>query len=324
MTGEPASWKPGSTLAAAAERARLLAVLRTFFAAHDVLEVDTPALSRSAVTDPQIESVAVKLAVDSRHDYYLHTSPEYAMKRLLAAGWPDIYQVCKVFRDGECGPRHQPEFTMIEWYRRDLSLREMMMHTTDLLQQLLSGNVQQGDPHYLGYAEAFSRFTGIDPLSADTRDIIAACDPDDALLASLGTDRDAWLDLLLTTRVAPAFDPQRLTVLHHYPASQAALARVCPDDNRVADRFEIFLGENELANGYRELTDAGEQQRRFDDDQRLRRERGLATRPVDHNLLHALESGLPDCCGVAVGFDRLLMLNLGCTTLSGVQSFTVL
>lgn len=319
-----ADWRPTAPLEAARERARMLVATRDFFRRRTVLEVETPMLSRAAVSDPNIESVAVRLQADADRHYFLHTSPEYAMKRLLAAGWPDIYQVCKVFRDGECGPRHQPEFTMIEWYRRGMTLREMMAETAALVSALLGSAVPTAEPDYVSYPDAFREHAGVDPLTASLEDIVDACDADANLRRALGSRRDDWLDLLLTQRVATAFDPQRLTILHHYPASQAALARTCPDDARVADRFEVFMGELELANGYRELTDAAEQAARFARDLEVRRDQQRSTPPLDSRLLDALAAGLPDCCGVAVGLDRLLMLKRGTANLRDVQTFTVL
>lgn len=299
----------------------MLGNARKFFASHDILEVDTPALSRSAVTDPAIESVSASLAADPRRDVYLHTSPEFAMKRLLCAGWPDIFQVCKVFRDGEIGRRHQPEFTMVEWYRLDVTLPQMMQHTADFIAGLLPPERLTAPPEYLSYQEAFVQHAGIDPLCATIAELRVAAGADRDLAAALGENRDHWLDLLMSNRVAEGFARDRLTVLHHYPASQAALARLCPDNAQLADRFEIFLGELELANGYRELTVASQQRQRFLDDQKTRRRNGQPVRTLDEALLAAMAHGLPDCCGVAVGLDRLLMIALGTDDIRTVQTF---
>jgi len=318
----PAGWRPTASLEAARERARMLAAARDFFARHDVLEVETPALSKAAVSDPQIESVGATLRAVPGMPYFLHTSPEFAMKRLLAAGWPDVYQVCKVFRDGEVGRRHQPEFTMVEWYRLGTTFSAMMRHAVDFLAAVLDADRLPRAPRYLGYADAFAEFAGLDPLAASTDELARAVRADAGLARALGDDRDAWLDLVLTQSVAPRFAPDGLTVLHHFPVTQAALARRCPDDDRVADRFEVFLGEVELANGYHELTDSAEQRARIDADQRARRRRGQPARPLDERFLAAMDAGLPDCCGVAVGFDRLVMINTGSKTLAGVQTFT--
>lgn len=315
-------WEPTSELPAAECRARMLAAARQFFHRHDVLEVDTPMLSRSAVSDPNIESIRASLAVDAARDYFLHTSPEFAMKRLLCAGWPDIYQISKVFRDGELGRRHQPEFTMVEWYRRQLTLEQMMQHTVDFIETLLEPASPLAPARYLSYVDAFLEHAGVHALDDDIDTLYAASGADAALRASLGLQRDAWLDLLLGERIAAKFPTGRLTVLHHYPASQAALARLCPDEPRLADRFEVFFGALELANGYCELADAEEQRQRCRADQAARRQRRQPLRPLDERFLAALDHGLPPCCGVAVGFDRLLMINCNTDDIRKVMTFS--
>lgn len=319
-TGQP-GWRPSASLAAARLRARMLADARAFFAEQSILEVETPALSAAAVSDPRLESVGLTLALAPQRTFYLHSSPEFAMKRLLAAGWPDIFQICRVYRDGELGNRHQPEFTLVEWYRRDVGLSAMMQDTVAFMERLLDAGRLDAGADFMGYREAFRRHASVDPLAATLAELRAASDADDELARALGDDRDAWLDLLLTRRVAPRFAPRRLTVLHHYPASQAALARLCPLDGQLADRFEVFYGDVELANGYDELCDGVEQRKRCASDQSLRRQLGLPLRPLDERFLAALDAGLPPCCGVAVGFDRLVMINLDVDTLGEVQAF---
>lgn len=320
-TSAPRSWQPGATLATAQLRASMLQTARDFFATHDILEVETPALSRAAASDPNIESIEATLAADPAHRYFLHTSPEFAMKRLLCAGWPDIYQICKVFRDGEVGDRHQPEFTMIEWYRRNIGLQEMISHTLQFIRQMLGPQKQAIETVSLSYREAFEQYLGLDPIAASISDLQQASIPDKSLLQALGDNRDHWLDLLLSTRIAPQFDPAVLVVIHHYPASQAALAQRCPQDPQVADRFEVFCGALELANGYVELTDANELQQRSEQDQQQRALQGLPQRPLDEELLAAMHAGLPPCCGVAIGFDRLVMLRRETGKLCDVQTF---
>lgn len=299
----------------------MLGQARDFFAARHVLEVDTPALSRAAVSDPHIESLEARLDLHRGTPYYLQTSPEFCMKRLLCAGFPDIYEICKVFRDGELGQRHQPEFTMVEWYRLNFGLREIMQDTVDFLGTLIEPRHLPLPAQYLEYRDAFERFAGVDALEAPIDRLADACNADETLTAAMGGRRDDWLNLILATRVAPQFEPGRLTVLCHYPASQSALARLCPDNPTVADRFEIFLGDRELANGYVELRDAAEQSRRIENDQTVRGRRGRPVRPRDTRLIAALESGLPDCAGVAVGFDRLLMINEMAEDIRQVQTF---
>lgn len=314
-------WRPVAGVDIARLRASMLDAARNYFASENVLLVDTPALSLSAVSDPNIESVLARLKLDPDVDYFLHTSPEYPMKRLLAAGFPDIGQICRVFRDGESGSRHQPEFTMLEWYRRDFDLDSIIGDTERMLERLLGPDCLSSEPQRLSYREAFLHYAGIDPLLAETSRLADSANADADLRAAIGNNRDAWLDLLMVTTIAPAFEPGRLTCIAHYPASQAALARLCPADSALADRFEIFYGDIELANGYVELTDNDEQRRRFELDQATRRQRGQAPRPIDMTLLDALESGLPDCAGVAAGFDRLLMIRAGLHDIRQVQHF---
>ncbi len=299
-------WRPCSGPEAAASRAALLQRIRRYFSNGDVLEVDTPALGTAAVSDVQIESLEVGRSQVSTLPLYLHTSPEFPMKRLLAAGYPDIYSICRVFRDGEAGRRHQPEFTMVEWYRHDMALGEIVDDTTALITAALADAAPANAPVVADYSDLFRHATGVDPLDADTDELAALADRE--LRDKIGAERDDWLDWLFATSVAPALAKDCLTVVRHYPVSQAALARVCPDDARVADRFEVFLGDVELANGYVELTDAAEQRRRIEADNQERRRRGRAIRPVDEALLAALEAGLPQCAGVAMGLERLQMV----------------
>ena len=305
MTG----WRPSSGQRAAVNRATLLRRVRDYFDRTRVLEVDTPALSPYAASDPQIESLAIPETDVSSRPLYLHTSPEFHMKRLLAAGYPDIFSICRVFRDGEAGPRHQPEFTMIEWYRRDFGLQQIVDDTLQLIKTALGEEAPSAPPVVVDYCDALRQTCGVDALHSPVRALAEATQADDRLRTAIGDERDDWLDLLLATHVVPTFDTDRLTVLRHYPASQAALARLCPSDPQLADRFEVFHGPVELANGYVELTDGNEQRRRMDLDNTNRRRRGHRVRPVDTALLDALAAGLPPCAGVAMGLERLQMIH---------------
>ena len=298
-------WQPASGPGPAARRAAMKRRIRAYFEAQHVLEVDTPMLSPYAASDPQIESLEIARSQVSGKPLYLHTSPEFCMKRLLAAEYPDIYSICRVFRDGESGRLHQPEFTMLEWYRRGMSLDEIIADTVGVIQAALDREIEMD---CINYRDAFIAACELDPLAAPVEALADAAGADDELREAVGDERDDWLDLLLSTRVATGFARDHLTVLRHYPASQAALARLCPADPAVADRFEVFLGSVELANGYVELTDAAEQARRIEADNEARRRRGRPVRPVDELLLAALDAGLPECAGVALGLERLQML----------------
>jgi len=305
-------------VAAARSRAALLERARAYFAAAGILAVDTPALTRYAVTDPHIDSLT---AQSSTGGYFLHTSPEFCMKRLLAAGFPDIYSICRVFRDGESGARHAPEFTMIEWYRLGYSLAAIVEDTLRLIARCLDDPALAGRVEIVDYDEALRRHAGLDAFGASIDELAAVTAAGDRLRREIGDERDVWLDLVMSTVVAPSLPADRLTVIRHYPASQAALARTCPADARVADRFEVFRGAMELANGYVELTDADVQRRRFDDDLDMRQRLGREAVPWDRHLVDALRAGLPDCAGVAVGLERLQMVLDGTDDIRDVMTF---
>lgn len=296
-----ADWRPGGSVAAARRRARLLERIRDYFERTGALSVDTPALGAATATDPNIASIP------AGNGGWLQTSPESCMKRMLAAGYPDIYSVCRVFRAAESGPRHLPEFTLLEWYRHGHLLSGIVADTLALLAHVLP-EWMAAEPETLDYRDAFLRHAGLDPLEAGVAELARAAGADARLSAALADDRDAWLDLLFATVVSPRFAADRLTIVRHFPASQAALARLCPADGRVADRFEVFAGDLELANGYVELTDPAEQAARMDADLAARRRRDLPPVPRDERLLAALKAGLPGCAGVALGVERLQML----------------
>lgn len=310
-------WRPSSPPETAQRRADMLARARQHFDEQQVLGVDTPALSAFATSDPNIESFAVR----GQARRYLHTSPESGMKCLLAAGYPDIYSICRVFRDSESGPRHLPEFTLLEWYRLGFHLPEIVADTVSLIASCLDRNDLRARVDRINYAQAFVAHAEVDVFSANCDDLANAIDADRTLRRTLGEDRNAWLDLVLVDKVVPAFAPDRLTVLQHYPAAQAALARVCPSDARVADRFEVFYGTLELANGYVELTDEREQRRRFEQDLIERAGSGQEETAIDTLLLAALKHGLPQCAGVAVGFERLQMIFEQTNNIADVVTF---
>ncbi len=323
----PSDWRPSATLNILQQRARLLQNLRAFFAARDVLEVETPQLSAAATTDPQLRSLSTRYTGPGAplgRALFLHTSPEFPMKRLLAAGSGAIFQLCKVFRDGEAGRLHNPEFTLLEWYRPGYDHHQLMTEVEELATQLLENRVPLGTTERLTYEDAFLRHTGLNPLTTSREQWVACARQHGVDTAGLAPDDlDGWRDLLLTHLIEPHLGQDRLTFLYDYPASQAALACLRPDKPAVAERFELYLHGVELANGFHELGDAGEQRRRFDADLARRQALGLALTPADEHLLAALEHGLPACAGVALGVDRLVMLALGARCVADVMAFPI-
>jgi elongation factor P--(R)-beta-lysine ligase len=318
--GTEADWRPTASREVLEHRAALLARARAFFASRGVLEVDTPALVNAAVTDVHIHSARVELEHHSPA-YFLHTSPEYAMKRLLAARVGDIFQICHVVRAGERSRLHNPEFTLIEWYRIGFSLETLMSEVQALVSELLAPT-QRGSEH-LTYRDAFLRELHLDPLTAGLEDL-ARLTRTIGYRATPGaneTERDEQLELLMGALVGPKLGRGALTFVHRYPASQAALAQLDPDDPRVALRFELYAEGVELANGFQELAAAAEQRARFEHDLTERSRRGLPLVGMDERLLAALEAGLPACAGVALGFDRLVMLALGARHIDEVLTF---
>jgi lysyl-tRNA synthetase class 2 len=314
-----APWRPTATRAMLEQRAALLARARRFFADGGVLEVDTPMVVNAPVTDIHIHSARVDLGAAAEHAYFLHTSPEYAMKRLLAAGSGDIYQICHVVRGFERGRLHNAEFTLIEWYRLGFTLDDLMSEV-DALVRVLLGPVATGhSSERISYREAFLREMRLDPFTASMEELRAAA-------GKLGfqteaAQRDELLDLLMGSAIGPRLGANALTFVHSYPATQAALARLDPRDSRAALRFELYCDGVELANGFHELASAAEQGKRFDEDNAERRRTGLPVYAPDELLLAALTAGLPDCSGVALGFDRTVMLATGARTIDEVLSF---
>jgi lysyl-tRNA synthetase class 2 len=297
------------------KRAAVLAQLREFFAARGVLEVETPLLCSATVPDPYIHSIPASI---DRQTAYLQTSPEYAMKRLLAAGSGPIYQICKAFRQDEQGPLHNPEFTILEWYRLDFDHHDLMNEVEALLDMLLPSLPAER----LSYAEAFKTFLGIDPHQADVPTLKACAQSfQDAFSFQGELNRDGWLNLLMSHCIEPQLGKGRPTFIYDFPVSQAALARIRPETPPVASRFEVFYQGIELGNGFHELQAANEQRARFIRDIEYRREHQLPTVPVDEYLLAALAHGLPHCAGIALGVDRLIMLAAGCETVKKVLSF---
>ena len=318
MSGE--QWRPTASAAVLRRRAEALARTRQFFAARGVLEVDTPVLVRHAVTDVHLHCAQVALpGADTPR--FLQTSPEYAMKRLLAAGSGDIYQIAHVVRGEEQGRWHNPEFTLIEWYRLGWSMAALMEEVARLVQTLL-GEAAPARVQFLRYDEAFQQLLGHSALTSEDAEL-RACAAAAGLTAHLAhsLDRDGLLDWLMATQVGPQLGRDALCFLHRYPASQAALARLDPHDARVALRFELYCEGVELANGFEELNDPAEQRARFESDRCQRAQRALPVPELDENLLAALAAGLPACAGVALGFERVLMLAVGAAHIHAVMPF---
>ncbi len=310
------NWKPGGRFEWLRLRARIQADIRDFFAARGVTEVSTPLLTTCGVTEAQIHSLELAGGAG-----FLRTSPEYFHKRLLAAGFGDLYELGPVMRAAEHGRLHRPEFTLLEWYRLGLDWEQLARETLDLIEHCSARVGQRWTSKLVAWQALFIDTLGFDPLSlaenegaeqklmAMTSDLPSDC------------DRVMRLDYLMATQIQPGLPHDQLTVIHHYPADLAALAELEPRDPRLARRFEVFAGSVELANGYQELRDPQEQAQRFERDNRRRRALGLRSMPVDHALLAALTHGLPPCSGVALGFDRLMMVLTGARELSEVVAF---
>jgi elongation factor P--(R)-beta-lysine ligase len=312
------AWRPTAGRAMLEHRAALFARIRAFFAARGVLEVDTPILVNHPPSDVHIHSARVEFPDAPVH--FLHTSPEYAMKRLLAAGSGDIFQICHVVRAFERSRLHNSEFTLLEWYRIGFSLGDLMAEVEALVRDL-AARVAGGVTERVSYRDAFRRALSLDPFDASLAELAHAAERCGFAHGSTASDsRDDLLDFLMASRVGPDLGRQGLTFIHGYPASQAALARLSAHDARAAERFELYREGVELANGYHELASSKEQRQRFEADNHERRRRGLPTFPIDEPLLAAL-AALPDCAGVALGFDRLLMLATGAAHIDEVIAF---
>jgi lysyl-tRNA synthetase class 2 len=322
------NWQPAVSPEVLRLRAQLLAEVRRFFANHGVLEVETPILSTAGTTDPQLDSfITAYRGPGSSHTQalYLHTSPEFPMKRLLAMGSGCIYQITKVFRNGEVGRFHNPEFTLLEWYRLGFDHHRLMDEVEELATALLYKRLKLKASERLSYSEVFQRYLGLDPHRTCVPEL-AACVRFQGLTPPAGMppdDPNPWLDLLLSHRIGPQLGQGKLTFVYDYPASQAALARVNNAGPPLAERFELYLKGIELANGFHELGDTQEQRDRFDRDNHIRTTHGLPLVPIDENLLAALAAGLPDCAGVALGFDRLLMIAADKPSLAEVIAFPI-
>ena len=317
-------WTPTASRDALRLRAWVNRLVREFFHARGVLEVETPVMSQAGNTDPNIASFSLQFS--GRTDgaprtRWLRTSPEFALKRLLAAGVGDCYELGRVFRDGEAGGRHNPEFTMLEWYRVGWDHRVLIDETAELVRAALSLLGRDASLRVVTFRDLYRDVLGIDAFTASEDDLRATLG--DVVIDPHGLSRDDWLDLLMTHRLQPAFATDELLAVTDYPASQCALAKLRDDGDghAVAERFELYLGPIELANGYHELQDAAEQGARFSRDGDVRRSRNDAVPPTDARLLAALAAGMPACAGVALGVDRLLMAMMGTPRIADVLAF---
>ena len=320
------AWQPTCSVAMLQSRARLLTKIRAFFLEKLVLEVETPLLSHTIGTDPQLAFFATDYCLPPRlHTLFLQTSPEFAMKRLLAAGSGSIYQICKAFRNGESGRFHNPEFTLLEWYRVGFTLPQLMDEIAELILSLFAEQKALSAVQRISYQAVFQHYTGLNALEFCYADYctyaldnqlpeaVSLCEHDHAL----------WLDVLFSHKVQPYLGDNALCMVYGYPACQSSLARINADDSRITDRVELFINGVELGNGFYELTDASEQNQRFDNEIASRQQKNLANVVKDERLIAALETGLPDCSGVAIGLDRLLMLLSKSASIDDVLSFSI-
>ncbi|MDD7545310.1 elongation factor P--(R)-beta-lysine ligase [Actinobacillus porcinus] len=314
-------WQPSASIDNLLKRAKIIRKIRQFFSDRGVLEVETPVLSEFGVTDLHLSTFSTEFIApqgEQSKTLWLNTSPEYHMKRLLAAGSGAIFQLCKVFRNEEAGRRHNPEFTMLEWYRPHFDMYRLINEVDDLLQSILDCPAAES----MSYQFAFQEYVGVDPLSVERAKLVEIarahhfmCDDDE--------ERDTLLQFLFSEIVEPKIGQDRPVAIYHFPATQAALAQISSEDHRVAERFEFYYKGLELANGFHELTDAKEQLRRFEQDNCQREKYGLPQRAIDYRLLAALQAGMPNTSGVALGVDRLLMIALGAEQIEDVMSFGI-
>jgi lysyl-tRNA synthetase class 2 len=316
----PVTWQPTASIETLKQRAKIISDIRAFFAERGVLEVETPILCHATVTDPHILSITANVKVVGRAQeqiFYLQTSPEYAMKRLLAAGSGAIFQMTKSFRQGEIGRIHNPEFSMLEWYRPGYDHYALMNEMDELLQQVL----QLPPATRMTTAEIYEDCLSINPHTVTLKELRVCAEKYIEPLPTISNDKNSWLDLLFTHEIEPHLGKEAPFFLYDFPVSQAALAKIRQEDLPVASRFEMYYKGVELANGFHELQDAAEQRQRFENDLVYRAKHNIPPTSIDERFLAALQHGLPDCAGVALGLDRLIMLVLNYSSLSKILSF---
>ncbi|MFC1025762.1 elongation factor P--(R)-beta-lysine ligase [Pasteurella multocida] len=318
---EQENWQPSASIENLLARAKIIAEIRRFFTDRGLLEVETPVLSEFGVTDVHLSTFNtdfISPMAEKSKTLWLSTSPEYHMKRLLAAGSGPIFQLCHVFRNEEAGQHHNPEFTMLEWYRPHFDMYRLINEVDDLLQQILDCKPTES----LSYQFVFQEYVGLDPLSAEKTELVAKA-KQYHLQQAEQEDRDTLLQFLFSTVVEPNIGKENPVAVYHFPATQAALAQISSEDHRVAERFEFYYKGLELANGFHELTDVNEQLHRFEQDNVQRQKMGLPQRQIDKRLLGALQAGVPNCSGIALGVDRLLMIALGANAIHEVMAFGI-
>ncbi|MDD5632621.1 MAG: EF-P lysine aminoacylase EpmA [Methylococcales bacterium] len=322
----PNNWRPTCSIEMMRLRAQLLADIRQFFSSRAVLEVETPVLSHSSGTDPQLDFFTTDYCSPPLEEgLFLQTSPEFAMKRLLAAGSGSIYQIAKAFRNGESGRFHNPEFTLLEWYRVGFTLPQLMDEIAELMAVLFSGHSALSPAQRFSYQDIFQRYTGLNPLEFSYKSYCDFAQNNHAVEAMdiCGYDHSLWLDFIFTHYVQPYLGENSVCMVYGYPACQSSLARINERNSQVSDRVEVFISGIELGNGYYELTDAKEQNRRFDSEKAIRQQRNRPVAVKDKHLIGALEAGIPECSGMAIGLDRLLMLLTNSSTINDVLNFPI-
>lgn len=321
MNNNDTQWKPSAPIENLLARAKIIADIRRFFTDRGLLEVETPVLSEFGVTDVHLSTFNTEFIAPFQHQnkqLWLMTSPEYHMKRLLSSGSGPIFQLCRVFRNEEAGSKHNPEFTMLEWYRPYFDMYRLINEVDDLLQQILDCEPAES----FSYQFVFQQYVGLDPLSAEKSELLEKAQ-EYGFQTSEDEPRDTLLQFLFSAVVEPNIGLERPIAVYHFPATQAALAQVSSEDHRVAERFEFYYKGLELANGFHELTDSKEQLSRFEQDNRQRQKLGLEPQKIDHRFIAALQAGMPNCAGVALGVDRLLMIALNATDIKEVLAFGI-
>jgi elongation factor P--(R)-beta-lysine ligase len=321
-----ADWQPTCSLELLHLRAQMFQKIRQFFAEKSVLEVETPLLCRAIGTDPNLDFFTTGYHLQpAQQTLFLQTSPEFAMKRLLAAGSGSIYQICKAFRNGESGRFHNPEFTLLEWYRVGYNLSQLMDEVDSLIALLLGETKALQATQRISYQNLFQQYTGLNPIVFSCEQY--TCYAQDCGLIDAptlcGQDHTLWLDLIFSHQIQPHLGHNALCMVYGYPACMPSLARINENDSAITERVELFINGVELGNGYYELGDALEQEQRFDKEIAARRASNRPSVIKDERLLAALDAGLPDCSGIAIGLDRILMLLSKCAAIDNVLAFSI-